>query len=166
MKVPGKSRQVKAGLLIVALAACCAVYACGPRYAAEVSQEQVVPEDSEMGIYELVVRNMAAGETEGETIFIAFGDSWPNRVDPPPALLKSLSDMDVSFEAISRQSRRAQPNALVYMAHPIEWIAETEAIVSVTRVRFGVGASDGFTSRVKWTDGKWKIVKTSCFWRT
>jgi hypothetical protein len=155
---------MKTGLLILAVIACCASNGCAPKYAVTVAGPKGTSADTQLIIYELVIRNLVADEPKGEIIFVSFGESWIDHVDPPENFFVRLADLDVSLKPVSQHGQLSNPNALLFVVRLIEWTTETEASVSVTRFRFGVGASGGLTAKVEWTDGVWRLVKTTGHW--
>jgi hypothetical protein len=157
---------MKARLLILAITACCAINGCAPRHSITVAGSKVASVETESIIYELVIRNLVADEPSGRVVLVSFGESWIDHVDPPEGFFERLADVDVSLKPVSKRDQLSNPNAVLFEVRLIEWTTESEASVSVTRYRFGVGVSDGFTARVKWTDGVWKLAKTTGHWST
>jgi hypothetical protein len=157
---------MKTGLLILAVAACYASNGCAPKHSVTVVGPKVASVDTELIIYELVIRNLVADEPKDETILVSFGESWIDNIDPPESFFERLADVDVSLKPVSHRSQLSNPEAVLFVVRLIEWISETEVSVSVTRFRFGVGGSDGFTATVEWTDGVWRLAKTTGHWGT
>ena len=157
---------MKIRLLILAIAASLVGIGCAPRYSITVAGPRGEAIDAESVIQEVVVRNLAARESAGEVVFVAFGESRLHCADPPEGFFARLDSMDVRFAPVSRYDRLANPNAPLLVLGRIGWTTETEATVSVTRVRFGVDASDGLTAWVVWKSGVWKIAKSTRHWST
>jgi hypothetical protein len=157
--------NIKAGLVIMGFAACCGSSGCAPRHSITVAGPAGVSAETELVIYEVVIRNAVANEAKGDTLLVSFGRSWIDHVDPPAGFLGRL-DVDVSLKPVSQRDQLSHRNAVLLEVRLVEPRSETEAKVSVTRFRFGVGASDGFTARVEWADGVWKIAKTTDHWGT
>jgi hypothetical protein len=154
------------GLVVLAIAACCVSTGCTPKRSITVAGPRAASADSELIIHELVVRNLVADAPKEETILVSFGESCLDHVDPPARFFERLADLDVSMTPASKHDELSKPDALLFVVRLIKWTTETEAAVSVTRFRFGVGASDGFTATVEWEAGAWKLVKTTGHWST
>lgn len=146
------------------LLACVVVTGCTRRYPITVVGPKGNTPEVELVVCELVTRNLVADQPRGETILVSFGESWSDHVDPPAAFFDRLADTHVSLEPVSRHERLATKNTLLFAVQVTEWLSPTEANVSVTRFRFGVGAADGFTAKVKWRDGTWRISKSVHRW--
>lgn len=157
---------MKSRLLIPVVAACLAVIACAPRYSVTVPGPSGDSPESRASIQELLVRNLIAKEPAGDVVLVSFGSSRLDHVDPPQAFFDRLADATVTLKPVSGYDKDSNPNAVLLTIHAIEMTGETEANVAVTRFRYGVGASDGFTAAVEWRDGAWKIAKTSRHWNT
>ncbi|HEU4366587.1 MAG TPA: hypothetical protein VFT13_14120 [Candidatus Krumholzibacteria bacterium] len=157
---------MKSRLLIPVMAACCAIIACAPRYAVSVPGPSGGSPDAESSIRELMVRNLIATEPAGDIVLISFGASRLDNVDPPQAFFERLAGVPVTVKPASQYDAAQHPNALLIVVHDVQPASDTEANVAVTRFRYGVGASDGFTAAVEWRDGVWKIAETSRHWST
>jgi hypothetical protein len=129
-----------------------------------VAGPKVASAKTELIIYELVIRNVVADEPKDRVTLVSFGKSWIDHVDPPESFFERLADLDVPLKPVSERGHDSNSSALLVEVRLIEWARDTEASVSVTRFRFGVGVSDGFTARVKWTNGVWRIAKTTGHW--
>jgi hypothetical protein len=161
-RTPG-IKEMRTRRIILAVAVCCAI-ACAPRYSATVSGPRGRSADAELAIYEMVIRNVVAEEEE--VVLVSFGESWTDHVDPPEGFLDRLDDLEGPLKPVSERSRLPDPNALLYVVHLSAWRSDTQATVAVTRFRFGAGVSEGFTADVTWTDGIWRIQRTTGHWNT
>jgi hypothetical protein len=148
------------------MVACLAVGGCSPRYAVTVAGPSGQGAKSELTIQELLVRNLVAAEPARDVVLISFGKSRHDGVDPPPSFFERLTDLKASLRPVSQYHSSNTPNALLLVVHVGEMTSDTEVRVEVTRFRYGVGASDGFTAQVQWHDGVWKIVRTFHQWST
>jgi hypothetical protein len=153
-------------MLILAIATCCAIVGCAPKASITVSGPNDTSEDTKFVIYELVLRNLVADEPSGRKILVSFGESWVDHVDPPEGFFDRLADVDVSLQPVSKRGELANANAVLFEIRLVEWTGESEAKVSVTRFRLGVGASNGFAARVEWVDGAWRLAKATGHWGT
>ena len=158
-------RNMKNGLVVVALMICCASSKCTTHHSVAVAGPKGESVDAELSIYELVLRSQIAQEPKGEAVFVSFGESWVDHVDPPTGFLGRLAGLDVSLEPVSRHGEHDDPDAVLLVVHLSQWTSETRASVSV-RFRFGVGVSEGFTAVVEWADGLWRLAKTMDYWGT
>jgi hypothetical protein len=157
---------MKTVLLFLMLTAFCVINGCTPKYSVTAAGPRGTSVDAELIIYELVIRNLAKDEPRGGTVFVSFGESVTDHVAPPEKFFRRLADVGVSLKPASPRDQFAKSNALLFVVHLIEWKSKTEATVSVRRVRFGVGASDGFTATTKWSEGVWKLAATKGHWST
>jgi hypothetical protein len=155
---------MKTRLFILAVIVSVASTGCSPRHSVTVDGPGGASSGTELLIYELVVRNLLADEPVDEVILVSFGESWIDHVDPPDVFFQRLSDLDVELQPVSQHEQPANANALLLAVHVTEWTTETQAIVAVSRFRFGVGASESFTATAEWGDGVWKLVKTTGHW--
>jgi hypothetical protein len=138
------------GMLVITVLVLGGSLGCAHRYAVRVDGPAGMGPDAELAIQEMLVRNLVADEPVRRPVMVSLG-GWPaESADPPGGFLERLSDVPVSLIAL----------------HEIQWTTEDEASVVVTRVRFGVGASDGFTANVQRTDGAWRITGTTHHWNT
>ncbi len=138
--------------------------ACTPHHSITVTGEKGVSAGAELVIQELVIRNALAEKPASGPIFVSFGESWEDRIDPPDGFLERLSDMDIEFKPVSQYRERADANPLLLIVRVTKWTSDTEAEVEATRFRLGVGGADSFTTTVEWTGGAWKMGKTVGFW--
>lgn len=157
---------MKSRLLILAIVAFFTGSGCAPRYSVTVAGPKGGSPETDLAIQELLVRNLIAEEPARDVVLVSFGESMLDDVDPPHAFFDRLADANVSLQPVSRYDAKANPNGVLLMVRPVTMAGETEAMVAVTRVRYGAGASDGFTARVEWRDGSWRIAKTSRHWNT
>ena len=153
-------------LLVLAVAVLGASLGCAQRYSIKLDGPAGTGPDAELAIQEMLVRNLVAEEPPGAPVLVSFGE-WPAQsFDPPAGFLARLSNVAVSLQPVSQFKLTSTPNAVLVAIHTVQWASETEASVAVTRVRFGVGASDGFTARVKRASGAWRVAGTSGHWNT
>ncbi len=153
-------------LFMLAMVVCVATAGCAPRYSISVTGPKGMSTEAEAAIDELLVRNLVQKDTARDIIFVAIGESALDCVDPPPSLFEDLAGPGVRLEPISRYDRSTHSTAPLLALGPVDWASDTEARIAVIRVRFGAGASDGFTARVEWKEGAWKITKTMRHWNT
>jgi hypothetical protein len=166
---------------IACLAACCVFASCAQEKSQETSQEkskgtsqektlEVVGEKGQSdatiaALQELTVRYVVATRPESGTVFVAFGSSPEDRADPPAGFLARLTDAGVTFAPVSALPAGENSHPLL-VVHDVRWEKDGEALVSITRVRLGAGAADGFTARAVWADGAWTIEERTASWST
>jgi hypothetical protein len=154
------------GMLVITVLVLGGSLGCAHRYAVRVDGPAGMGPDAELAIQEMLVRNLVADEPVRRPVMVSLG-GWPaESADPPGGFLERLSDVPVSLKPVSQFDQASTPNAVLIALHEIQWTTEDEASVVVTRVRFGVGASDGFTANVQRTDGAWRITGTTHHWNT
>jgi hypothetical protein len=117
-------------------------------------------------IQELLVRHLVAEESTHDVILVSFGESRLDNIDPPEAFFERFADLNVTLKPVSRYDAPNNPNALLLIVHVVEMTSETEANVAVTRFRYAVGTSEGFTAGVQWHNGVWRIARTFRHWST
>ncbi len=156
----------KLACIVVVAAVVGATVGCAHRYAVTVDGPRGRGADAELAIQEMLVRNLVAGEPAGETVLVSFGGSKDNPVDPPDAFLERMTDLPVSLRPVSQFDTAISADAVLVEIKPIQWDSDTVATVALKRVRFGVGASDGFLASVRWDGGAWSIAGTSKHWNT
>jgi hypothetical protein len=159
-------RRWKKYLRFFGVVACGVWIGCAPKHAITVAGEKGVSAEAELDIQELVIRSVTKGGAAGEVLFVSFGESWNDNVDPPDAFLNRLADVDAVFKPVSEYKENPVTNPLLLIVRVTGWINETEAKVSVTRYRLGAGGADGFTAIVKWSQGVWRMGKSSALWTT
>jgi hypothetical protein len=145
--------------------ACGLWMACGSQYTGEVAGEKGPAAGAALAVQELGVRYVVADRGGDHRVFVAFGNTPEGRGDPPAGFLERLTDTGVVFEPASELGEGTSSQPLL-VVHDVRWESDAEAVVSVTRFRRGVGASDGFTARVKWAAGVWRLEKRTASWST
>ncbi|HEX5132308.1 MAG TPA: hypothetical protein VFX92_07465 [Candidatus Krumholzibacteria bacterium] len=152
--------------LMVAVAACTVIGACGARYSTTVPGPIGPTRDAELAVQELMLRNLVPQESDRDIVLVGVGESRLDCADPSPALLERFAGTAPALVPVSAYDGDRHPNALLIVLGPAEWTSGSEGAIAVTRVRFGAGGSDGFTARVAWKDETWKVVGTSRHWST
>lgn len=115
-------------------------------------------------VIEVVLRDMLVNVPPGEEVYVSFGTSWPDRVDPPAGFLERLADIPATLRPVSDYGTEPTRTPLLLIAHIDSRQSDTEAKVKATRYRLGVGAADGFTARVVWSGGGWSVADRSATW--
>ena len=151
-------------LLLFTVIACFATSGCAPRYSITVVGPPGAAANAELTIQQLLVRYLVAEASTQGAILVSFGESRLDNVDPPAAFFDRCADLKVALKPASQYDAPHHPNALLLMVYDVEMTSDTEASVVVTRYRYAVGASDGFTAGVQWHDGAWRIVRKFHLW--
>ena len=152
------------GLLILVIAQCGVWAGCASDSAITVAGEKGTSAQAELAIQELVIRHLIADDEPGRLVFLSFGTSWNDDIDPSPAFLERLGDVDVTLKPVSQCDKRSYENPVLLIVRVATWTSETEARLSETRFRFGAGGAEGFTANVEWESGIWRITKRLDLW--
>jgi hypothetical protein len=117
-------------------------------------------------VLEVVLRDMLTNVASGEEVYVSFGTSWRDRVDPPAGFLRRFDDVPAALHPVSAYGGGRGRTPLLLAVHVCEEKGEAEVLVEATRYRLGVGAADGFTARVVRSDGGWTIAERADRWST
>ncbi len=153
-------------LLIIVVAQCAVWTGCASDNEITVTGEKGTSAEAESAIQELVIRHLIAEDEPGRLVFVSFGTSWNDDIDPSPAFLARLGDVGVTLKPVSQCDKRAYENPVLLVVRVATWTSETEARLSATRFRFGAGGAEGFTANVEWESGIWKMTKRVDRWST
>jgi hypothetical protein len=144
------------------------VSACGgpKRVAIVVSGERGQTESSELAVAEVVARHLLVNLPPGEQVYVSFGESWTDPVDPPAGFLGRLGDIAASFAPVSayREEENKDLTPLLLVVHLERFVGDTVAEVTAIRFRYGVGAADGFTGTVTYANGAWRLSEKRKSW--
>jgi hypothetical protein len=131
-----------------------------------VAGDKGVSAAAELAMRELVVRQLISDRRPQGPVFVSFGKTWADAIDPPAGFLERLADVGVVLKPVSEYRKDTDENPVLLIAHVKEWISETEAHILATRFRLGVGGAEGFTAVVEWSGGVWSIRKRIERWAT
>lgn len=115
-------------------------------------------------VLEVVVRDMLVNVPPGEEVYVSFGTSWDDRVDPPSGFLSRLDDIPATIKPVTDYGAEPARTPLLLIVHIAGRDGDTVARVKAMRYRLGVGAADGFTARVTWSHGGWRLAERSEHW--
>jgi hypothetical protein len=154
-------------LLVPALIALVASACGGPKRAAiVVSGERGQTESSELAVAEVVARHLLVNLPPGEDVYVSFGESWTDPVDPPEGFLGRFGDIAATFAPVSayREDENRNTTPLLLVVHLERFVGETVAEVTAVRFRYGVGSADGFAATVTYHEGTWRVSEKRRSW--
>ena len=168
------------GLVVLAGTAGCARRTAPETRPAGVLTTNALPA-RDADLLEAVLRDRLRHADANETVFISLGSIDTNWKDPPPELLKRLSDLPYRFKPVSL-ARVPKPYEMesatryrgiedpatgkrswIYWAEIKEWLSETKARVDVGLWSGPLGGG-GSVNVFELRDGKWEVTGCEGSW--
>jgi hypothetical protein len=146
---------------VLAVAVALIASGCAPRAMLSVPGPRGTGAGADMAIRELAVRHMLALPRDGMDVYVSFGASWSDKVDPPKTFFERLQDVGDAVHPVSELDEQPQEKAVLLVVSQPFWQSDQSATVSAVRFRFGVGGADGLSARAKWADGVWTLAATT-----
>lgn len=152
--------------LVLAVMVALGASGCAPRAMLSAPGPRGTGAEADMAIRELAVRHMLALPRDGMEVYVSFGASWNDKVDPPEAFFTRLKDLGGVVHPVSELGELPHEKAVLVVVSQPFWESDQTATVSAVRFRFGVGGADGLSARATWADGVWTLAKVVTNWGT
>lgn len=151
-------------LAIVAVAAMIAG-ACGQNGQDRENAPEAAVKNVTGDVLAAVLRDMLNEVPPGDTVYVSFGESWQDRVDPPEGFLTRFDGVEADLAPVGRYGPQPGYTPYLLVVHMDRREGDAEAWVRATRYQFGAGTAMGYTAHAVKENGGWRVDGREDLWR-